>query len=306
MNKAKLKAYAPQARKDFIAAVTARAQQIGLSEKNGSVAIAPAGKSGDFVIIAGQSWPARISQQRANLIARIEKDGFTQTMEAVAYTWFNRFAALRYMEVHDYLGHGYRALSSRDGGLPEILHVAAELAQNGGLPGLNAQQVIALKLAGDKDGELYRLTLIAQCNALSKVMPFLFERIDNETELLLPDNLLLTDSVIAKLVEAIPEEDWQEVEIVGWLYQFYISEKKDQVIGKVVKSEDIPAATQLFTPNWIVKYLVQNSVGRLWTMANPASDLKNQWEYYIEPAEQTPEVQAQLDELIKSRLQEQE
>ncbi|MCX7092315.1 MAG: hypothetical protein NTY50_02520 [Methylobacter sp.] len=304
MNKAKLKAYAPQARKDFIAAVTARAHQIGLAENNGQLAIAPAENSGDYVIIAGQSWPAKISRQRANLIARIEKEGFTQTMEAVAYTWFNRFAALRYMEIHDYLSHGYRALSSREGGLPEILNVATELAQNGGLPGLNAQRVIDLKLAGDKDGELYRLTLIAQCNALSKVMPFLFERIDNETELLLPDNLLLTDSVISKLVEAIPEQDWQEVEIVGWLYQFYISEKKDQVIGKVVKSEDIPAATQLFTPNWIVKYLVQNSVGRLWTMANPASDLKNQWKYYIEPAEQTPEVQAQLDLLINKRISE--
>jgi Eco57I restriction-modification methylase len=304
MNKAKLKAYAPQARKDFIAAVTARAHQIGLAEKNGSLEIAPAEKSGDFVIIAGQSWPAKISRQRDNLITRIEKEGFTQTMEAVAYTWFNRFAALRYMEIHDYLSHGYRALSSREGGLPEILNAAPELAQNGGLPGLNAQRVIDLKLAGDKDGELYRLTLIAQCNALAKVMPFLFERIDNETELLLPDNLLLTDSVIAKLVEAIPEQDWQEVEIVGWLYQFYISEKKDQVIGKVVKSEDIPAATQLFTPNWIVQYLVQNSVGRLWLMANPASLLKSDWPYYIEPAEQTPEVQAQLDALIQSRIAE--
>ena len=100
-------------------------------------------------------------------------------------------------------------------------------------------------------------------------MPFLFERIDDETELLLPENLLRTDSIVAKLVESVPEEDWQEIEVIGWLYQFYISEKKDQVIGKVVKSEDIPAATQLFTPNWIVQYLVQNSVGRLWLMANP-------------------------------------
>jgi hypothetical protein len=107
-------------------------------------------------------------------------------------------------------------------------------------------------------------------------MPFLFERIEDESELLLPGNLERTDSVVAKLVEAIPEEDWNEVEIIGWLYQFYISEKKDQVIGKVVKSEDIPAATQLFTPNWIVQYLVQNSVGRLWLMANPASGLKSQ------------------------------
>jgi hypothetical protein len=164
--------------------------------------------------------------------------------------------------------------------------------------------VAKLKLAGNKDGELYRLLLVAQCNALSNAMPFLFERIDDESELLLPGNLERTDSVIAKLVEAIPEEDWNEVEVIGWLYQFYISEKKDEVIGKVVKSEDIPAATQLFTPNWIVQYLVQNSVGRLWLMANPASSLKSQWPYYIEPAEQTPEVQAQLDALIKTRMAE--
>jgi type II restriction/modification system DNA methylase subunit YeeA len=135
-------------------------------------------------------------------------------------------------------------------------------------------------------------------------MPFLFEALDDETELLLPDNLTRTDSILRGLVDSIPEEDWQNVEIIGWLYQFYISEKRDQVIGKVVKSEDIPAATQLFTPNWIVKYLVQNSVGRLWSMANPDSDLKKQWDYYIEPAEQTPEVNAQLEDLIRRRLSE--
>jgi len=304
MNKAKLKTYAPQARKDFIAAVTARAHRLGLADNNGQLQIAPAEKSGDLVIIAGQSWPAKISRQRDNLIALIQKHGFAQTMENVAYTWFNRFAALRYMEIHDYLNHGYRVLSNRAGGLPEILGSAPELAQHGDLPGLNPERAIELKLAGDQDGELYRLTLIAQCNALSNAMPFLFEHIDDETELLLPDNLLLTDSVVAKLVEAIPEEDWSQVEIIGWLYQFYISEKKDQVIGKVVKSEDIPAATQLFTPNWIVQYLVQNSIGRLWLMANPASTLKSQWPYYIEPAEQTPEVQTQLDALIQTRIDE--
>jgi len=304
MNKAKLKSYAPQARKDFIAAVTARAHRLGLADNNGQLQIAPAEKSGDLVIIAGQSWPAKISRQRDNLIALIQKHGFAQTMENVAYTWFNRFAALRYMEIHDYLNHGYRVLSNRAGGLPEILGHAPELAQHGELPGLKPERAIELKLAGDQDGELYRLTLIAQCNALSNAMPFLFERIDDETELLLPDNLLLTDSVVAKLVDAIPEEDWSQVEIIGWLYQFYISEKKDQVIGKVVKSEDIPAATQLFTPNWIVQYLVQNSIGRQWQMANPASSLKSQWPYYIEPAEQTPEVQAQLDALIQARMAE--
>jgi type II restriction/modification system DNA methylase subunit YeeA len=193
-------------------------------------------------------------------------------------------------------------LSSREGGLPEILTHATELA--GVLPGLNTAQIADMKLAGNKDGELYRLLLVAQCNALSSAMPFLFERIDDESELLLPGNLERTDSVVAKLVKSIAEEDWNEIEVIGWLYQFYISEKKDAVIGKVVKSEDIPAATQLFTPNWIVQYLVQNSVGRLWLMANPSSTLKSQWPYYIEPAEQTPEVQTQLDALIKTRMDE--
>ena len=133
-------------------------------------------------------------------------------------------------------------------------------------------------------------------------MPFLFERIDDETELLLPDNLLHSDSIIRKLVGEIDEEDWQEVEIIGWLYQFYISEKKEAVIGKVVASEDIPAATQLFTPNWIVKYLVQNTLGRHWLATYPQSPLKGQMKYYIEPAEQTPEVQEQLQAITPTSL----
>ena len=302
MNKTNLKSYAPQARKDFIAAVTARANQLGLSFKAGSLEVAPAQTQGDVTVIAGQAWPSKVSGQRDQLIERIRKDGFEHTMEAVAYTWFNRFAALRYMELHDYLGHGHRALSSTAGGLPDILTHATNLSND--LPGLNAAKVTELKLAGNRDGELYRMLLVAQCNALSRAMPFLFERIDDDSELLLPDNLLRSDSIIAKLVEAIPEEDWAEVEIIGWLYQFYISEKKDQVIGKVVKSEDIPAATQLFTPNWIVQYLVQNSVGRLWLMANPQSTLAQEWPYYITPAKQTPEVQVQLDALIQTRVRE--
>ena len=302
MNKANLKSYAPQARKDFIAAVTARANQLGLSLKSGSLEVAPAQTQGDVTVIAGQAWPSKVSGQRDKLIESIRKNGFEHTMEAVAYTWFNRFAALRYMELHDYLGHGHRALSSTAGGLPDILTHATDLSND--LPGLNAAKVTELKLAGNRDGELYRMLLVAQCNALSRAMPFLFERIDDDSELLLPDNLLRSDSVIAKLVAEIPEVDWAEVEIIGWLYQFYISEKKDQVIGKVVKSEDIPAATQLFTPNWIVQYLVQNSVGRLWLMANPQSTLAKEWPYYITPAEQTPEVQAQLDALIQTRVRE--
>lgn len=307
MNKSNLKSYAPQARKDFIAAITGRAHQLGLEEHGGKLVVAPADTQGNITVIAGQAWPAKVNDQRKRLIERIQKDGFAQTMEAVAYTWFNRFAALRYMELQDFLNHGYRALSSASdtaGALPDLLTHATDVVQNGNLPGLNAAEVMELKLAGNRDGELYRKLLVAQCNALSNAMPFLFERIDDETELLLPDNLLRTDSIIAKLVDAIPEEDWQEIEVIGWLYQFYISEKKDQVIGKVVKSEDIPAATQLFTPNWIVQYLVQNSVGRLWLMANPSSTLASEWPYYIQPAEQTPEVQAELDALIQVRMDE--
>jgi hypothetical protein len=236
MNKAKLKSYAPQARKDFIAAVTARANLLGLADKAGVLEVAASMPQGDVTVIAGQAWPVKVHSQRDQLVTRIRKDGFAQTMEAVAYTWFNRFAALRYMELHDYLGHAHRALSSTAGTLPDILTHATDLAQSGELPGLKAVLVTEMKLVGNRDGELYRMLLVAQCNALSAAMPFLFERIDDETELLLPDNLLRTDSVIAKLVDAIDEEDWKEVEIIGWLYQFYISEKKDDVIGKVGRS----------------------------------------------------------------------
>ena len=300
MNKNKLKTYAPQARLDFIAAVKARANMLGLSEQGDKLLIAEANVSGEVAVIAGREWPAKVEKQRQALIQKMRATSFSQTIEAVAYTWFNRFVALRYMELHDYLEHGFRVLSNISGNIPEVLGKLTELQ----LHGLDIEYAKQLKLAGNKDGELYRLILIAQCNVLSNAMPFMFEQIDDETELLLPDNLLLTDSIIAKLVKEIPEEDWAQVEIIGWLYQFYISEKKDEVIGKVVKSEDIPAATQLFTPNWIVQYLVQNSVGRLWMMANPSSSIHSQWPYYIKPAEQTPEVNAQLEQLINTRIAE--
>lgn len=300
MNTAKLKSYAPQARRDFIAAVEARANLLGLSAKGGKLDIAPCENRGDIVVIAGQAWPAMVHQQRERLIQRIQKDGFAHTVEVVAYTWFNRFAALRYMELHDYLDHGHRVLSSREGGLPEVLAHATDLV--GVLPGLSAAQIAELKLAGNQDGELYRLLLVAQCNALASAMPFLFERIDDESELLLPDNLIRTDSLIRSLVDEIPEADWSEIEIIGWLYQFYIAEKKDQVIGKVVASENIPAATQLFTPNWIVKYMVQNSLGAQWLATYPDSPLKAQMAYYIEPAEQTADVRARLAEITPGAL----
>ena len=151
MNKANLKSYAPRARKDFIAAVTARANQLGLSVNAGSLEVAPAQTQGDVTIIAGQAWSSKVHGQRNKLIGRIRKDGFDYTMEAVAYTWFNRFAALRYMELHDYLEHGHRALSSSAGGLPDILTHATDLSAN--LLGLNAAKVTELKLAGNRDGD---------------------------------------------------------------------------------------------------------------------------------------------------------
>lgn len=301
MNTGNLKSYAPQARKDFIAAVTARANLLGLSEAKGALQVAEAEVKNDIVMISGRPWPVKVNEQRTKLIARMKLQGFSHTVEAVAYAWFNRLAALRYMEVHDYLGHGRRVLSNPQGGLPEVLAHALDLAESNALPGLSADTVRELKLA-NQDPELYRLILVAQCNGLHQAMPFLFEQLGDETELLLPENLLLTDSVVAKLVQSIPEDDWKQIEIIGWLYQFYISEKKDQVIGKVVKSEDIPAATQLFTPNWIVKYMVQNSLGAQWLATYPDSRLKAQMEYYIEPAVQTDEVNAQLAAITPTSL----
>ncbi len=295
MNRAKLKNYAPQARKDFIQAVTAKAAQYGLT----AAKIEPMTEKGDVVLIDGKPFPKALGGKRKRLQERIEKNGFSQTMEAMAYTWFNRLVAIRYMELHGYLEHGFRVLSHPEGhDQPEIL----AKAQYVDLPGLDQKKVVELKLDGTKEEELYRLLLTAQFNALSKAMPFLFEKIDDETELLLPDSLLNSDSLVRKLVSEIDEEDWKEVEIIGWLYQFYISEKKDEVIGKVVKSEDIPAATQLFTPNWIVKYLVQNTIGRQWLATYPQSSLRSKMEYYIEPAEQTPEVQEQLKAITPTSL----
>ena len=297
MNRAKLKNYAPQARRDFIQTVTDRAAYYGLTPKKTEAII----EKGDVALIAGRAFSRSVVQKRRALEDRISQHGFEQVMEMMAYTWFNRFVAIRFMEIHGYLDHGYRALSHPEGkAIPEIL----EHAEHVDLPGLDRNKVIELKLEGTKEEELYRMVLIAQCNALHSAMPFLFERVDDPTELLLPDNLLSTDSVIRHMVSEIPEEDWEEVEIIGWMYQFYISEKKDALMKakKAYKTEDIPAVTQLFTPNWIVKYLVQNSLGAKWLATYPNSPLRHQMAYYIEPAEQTPEVHAQLKAITPESL----
>ena len=302
MNTNNIKKYAPKARREFMDAVAKRLNTFGITaNKKGELQIAEANLQGSVLQIAGNSFDGKLAEPRKRIVARSQKLGYAQLIEQVAYTWFNRLCAIRYMEIHDYLGHGFRVLSHPDNPKGfEIIDHAQDAADE---LGLDRARIVELKLAGNKDEELYRELLLGQCHKLHEAMPFLFDALDDETELLLPDNLMRTDSILRGLVDGIPEEDWQQVEVIGWLYQFYISEKKDQVIGKVVKSEDIPAATQLFTPNWIVKYLVQNSVGRQWLQTYPDSAIKSQMEYYIEPAQQSDEVNQQLKAITPESIE---
>ncbi|CTY68774.1 BREX-1 system adenine-specific DNA-methyltransferase PglX [Escherichia coli] len=302
MNTNNMKKYAPKARREFMDAVAKRLNTFGITaNKKGELQIAEANLQGSVLQIAGNSFDGKLAEPRKRIVARSQKLGYAQLIEQVAYTWFNRLCAIRYMEIHDYLGHGFRVLSHPDNPKGfEIIDHAQDAADE---LGLDRARIVELKLAGNKDEELYRELLLGQCHKLHEAMPFLFDALDDETELLLPDNLTRTDSILRGLVDGIPEEDWQQVEVIGWLYQFYISEKKDQVMGKVVKSEDIPAATQLFTPNWIVKYLVQNSVGRQWLQTYPDSAIKSQMEYYIEPAQQSDEVNQQLKAITPESIE---
>nr|WP_289057415.1 BREX-1 system adenine-specific DNA-methyltransferase PglX [uncultured Psychrobacter sp.] len=301
METSNIKNYAPKARVAFMDAVAKRLNTFGISiNKKGELQVVDALVQGSVLQIGDNNFDSKLAPARQRLVEKSEQLGYTQLVEQVAYTWFNRLCAIRYMEIHDYLGHGFRVLSHPNGDKRfEILDHAQDAAED---LGLDRDRIIDLMLAGDKNEELYRELLLGQCHKLHEAMPFLFESLNDETELLLPDNLTRTDSILRGLVDSIPEEDWQQVEVIGWLYQFYISEKKDEVIGKVVKSEDIPAATQLFTPNWIVKYMVQNSLGAQWLATYPESPLKEQMEYYIEPAEQTDEVNAQLKAITPSEL----
>ncbi|MCI8836415.1 MAG: BREX-1 system adenine-specific DNA-methyltransferase PglX, partial [Ruminococcus sp.] len=258
---------------------------------------------------------------RQALIAEIKDKGYKQVMEEVAYTWFNRFSALRFMEVNGCLPSHVRVFTDEENNFkPQIITEAIHLD----LDGLDMEKVYELKEA-EKTEELYKYLLIVQCNALNKILPRMFQKISDYTELLLPDNLLREGSVIQQMIELIPEDDWKDaVQIIGWLYQYYNSEKKDNVFAALKKNvkitkENIPAATQLFTPDWIVRYMVENSLGRLWLEGHP--DTKEQllpteeeqsayvagnrdpedtkWHYYLEEAEQEPEVQVQLAEIRK-------
>ena len=318
MNKTAIKNFAIWARNKLIADVSYDARLIGITEDGIAKPLPQSFGDTQFFDI-GTAEPYSISgeavRQRDKLIEVIQqkekdtdyKTAYQYVIEEVAYTWFNRLIAIRFMEVNDYLPSHIRVLSSESGKLEPDLVTTPFDAE---LPFTAEEEAQIFQLKQDnKLDEVFRILFLKQCNALNEILPALFEKTKNYTELLLSLSVIDQDGVVYHLIHDIPEDDFNierggQVEIIGWLYQFYISEKKDQVIGKVVKSEDIPAATQLFTPNWIVQYLVQNSVGRLWLMANPQSTLAKEWPYYITPAEQTPEVQAQLDALIQTRVRE--
>lgn len=238
----------------------------------------------------GENSPARRGTPRAvvELEKNIREKGEAAVIDFVAYTWFNRFCALRYMDVMGY--NPVRVVSPLPGHFqPEILEEAKGNSFSDEIPAATRMMIRDI-LASERPNaqlEVYKLLLVAICNVYNKPMPFLFQPINDYTELLMPDDLLSGSSILALTREAIlPEVAEKGVEVIGWLYQFYISEKKDEVMGKTVKTEDIPAATQLFTPDWIVRYLVENSLGRLWMLNHPASRLAESMEYYIPATEQ--------------------
>lgn len=290
MNKNAIKNFAVSARILLIQAVTQKAFEYEVTED---------GKNDPSqAAVNGQSLTSAEQSQRAQLIAQIQAKGFASTMEEAAYTWFNRFIALRFMEVNNYLPSHTRIFSDEDGNFkPEVLTDAVNLE----IDGLDKELVLEL-LEQQKNEQLYQYIVITQCNALNEGLPEMFERIGGWTELLFPKNLLREDSVIAHMVKDIPESDWNDqVQIIGWLYQYYNSEPKEKVFANLKKNvkisaADIPAATQLFTPDWIVRYMVENSLGRLWTEGHGKPENAN-WKYYLEEAEQEDSVKSELEKL---------
>lgn len=319
MDKNAIKKFAVWARRELISRVSQRAAYFEITEAGFGD---PAADSA-----LGRVLSAEEKAQRQALIAQIRQKDYQQVMEEVAYTWFNRFIALRFMEVNGYLPSHVRVFTDEANQFkPQILTEAIHME----LDGLDMQKVYAFKNANDDDG-LFKYMVIVQCNALSSILPGMFQRISDYTELLFPDNLLREGSVLQQMIELIPEEDWKDaVQIIGWLYQYYNAEKKDEVFAALKKNvkitkENIPAATQLFTPDWIVRYMVENSLGRLWlehlattgegyhysygvdgecnaatyVNADKVSALKGNWKYYLDEAPQEPEVQVQLAEIRK-------
>ena len=291
MNKGAIQKFAIWARNELIAQVSQRAYQYGIDESGFGDASADT--------LNGRLLTAEEKSQRQELIKQIKEKGYQQVMEEVAYTWFNRFIALRFMEVNNYLPSHIRVFSDASGAFkPEILNDVLHLD----LPGLDSGKVAEYIESNDTEA-LYRYLLLTQCNALNSALPVMFERMGGYTEMLLPNNILRQDSVLGHMVSDIPEEDWQDaVQIIGWLYQYYNTELKDDTFAQLKKNvkitkERIPAATQLFTPDWIVRYMVENSLGRLWLEGHPNAKLHDGWKYYLDEAEQEPEVDAQLAKL---------
>lgn len=298
MDKNAIKKYAIWARNELIARIAQKALRYGISKDSIVDAYAD---SIDGVLLSAVE-----KRQRQALIAQIETKGFEQVVEEVAYTWFNRFCALRFMEVNGYLPSNIRVLSDEGNNFkPEILTKAIEL----NFESLDMETVYSLKEA-NKDEELYRYLLIVQCNELNKILPHMFQQLEDYTELLLPDNLLREGSVVEQLVSTIPQEDFDinqggQVEIIGWLYQYYNTEPKAETFALLKKNvkitkERIPSATQLFTPDWIVRYMVENSLGRIWVEGHPNDELKANWKYYLDEAKQEEAVEA---ELVKIRAE---
>ena len=291
MNKNAIQKFAIWARNELIAQVSQRAYQYGIDESGFGDASADT--------LNGRLLTAEEKSQRQELIKQIKEKGYKQVMEEVAYTWFNRFIALRFMEVNNYLPSHIRVFSDASGAFkPEILNDVLHLD----LPGLDSGKVAEYIESNDTEA-LYRYLLLTQCNALNSALPVMFERMGGYTEMLLPNNILRQDSVLGHMVSDIPEGDWQDaVQIIGWLYQYYNTELKDDTFAQLKKNvkitkERIPAATQLFTPDWIVRYMVENSLGRLWLEGHPNAELHDGWKYYLDEAKQEPDVEAQLAKL---------
>lgn len=315
MNKTAIKNFAIWARNKLIADVSYDARLIGITE-DGIAKPLPQSFGGTQFFDIGTAEPYSISgeavRQRDKLIEVIQqkekdtdyKTAYQYVIEEVAYTWFNRLIAIRFMEVNDYLPSHIRVLSSESGKLEPDLVTTPFDAE---LPFTAEEEAQIFQLKQDnKLDEVFRILFLKQCNALNEILPALFEKTKNYTELLLSLSVIDQDGVVYHLIHDIPEDDFNierggQVEIIGWLYQYYNTEPKAAAFaknGKITK-EEIPAVTQLFTPDWIVRYMVENSLGRLWVEGHPECGLKENWKYYLEEAQQEPEVQAKLAEIRK-------
>lgn len=292
MNKTQLKNFAVAARVALIERVKDRARGFGIDEKTcAGGAVIP---SKMVQTLGGALLSQTEINQRDALLTRIQSRGYDQVMEETAYTWFNRFIALRYMQEHNLLPVSVRVLPDAPGALPELVRQA----QNVELDGVDFSHVVEL-LEGNRTETLYTELLIALCNQLSDVLPQMFEPISDYTELLFPDGLLREDSVLAMLA-AVDAENWADIQVIGWLYQYYISQKHDEIVdinGGAIQKNDIPAATCLYTTDWVVQYMVENSLGRVWLEGHPDDTLRRQWRFYMDEMQQDEQTEAELAKL---------